>query len=121
MANVKTIVIVEGFLRGHEDGNDILTLSLGGASGWAASTSAVVASRIANTGTIVTIAAGNDVCRPLVHVFFEAEHYCRRALQVLGILQAREMQKMPSLLPALTSAFLLLFPLPTLTYGIQSN
>jgi len=49
-------------LKGYKDGNDILTLSLGGADGWAASSSAVVADRLASLGKIVTIAAGNDVC-----------------------------------------------------------
>lgn len=39
---------------------DILTLSLGGVSGWTESTSSVVASRIAALGKVVTIAAGND-------------------------------------------------------------
>ncbi|KIM45529.1 hypothetical protein M413DRAFT_442200 [Hebeloma cylindrosporum] len=53
-------IIVDALLRGHKDGNDILTLSLGGSDGWAASSGAVVASRIAKTGKIVTIAAGND-------------------------------------------------------------
>lgn len=61
MTNDRTIVIVDALLRGHEDGNDILTLSLGGPDGWAASSSAIVASRIVSTGKIVTIAAGNDV------------------------------------------------------------
>ena len=44
-----------------KDGNDILTLSIGGADGWTESSSAVVASRIAGLGKVVTIAAGNDV------------------------------------------------------------
>lgn len=39
---------------------DILTLSLGGADGWTESTTSVVASRLADRGKIVTIAAGND-------------------------------------------------------------
>ncbi|PPQ71285.1 hypothetical protein CVT24_012339 [Panaeolus cyanescens] len=53
-------ILVDALLRGVQDGNDILTLSLGGADGWSASSSAVVASRIAAQGKIVTIAAGND-------------------------------------------------------------
>ena len=55
-------VIIDALLRGYKDGNDILTLSLGGADGWTESSSAVVASRIAGLGKVVTIAAGNDVC-----------------------------------------------------------
>lgn len=46
---------------GVKDGMDILTMSLGGADGWTEGTGTVVSSRIAATGKIVTIAAGNDV------------------------------------------------------------
>ncbi|EDR11679.1 pyrolysin [Laccaria bicolor S238N-H82] len=53
-------IIVEALLRGVKDGQDILTLSLGGPDGWTESSSSVVASRIAASGKVVTIAAGND-------------------------------------------------------------
>ncbi|KAG7446685.1 pyrolysin [Guyanagaster necrorhizus] len=53
-------VIIDALIMGYNDGQDILTLSLGGAAGWTESSSSVVASRIAASGTIVTIAAGND-------------------------------------------------------------
>ncbi|KAF5385811.1 hypothetical protein D9615_002603 [Tricholomella constricta] len=53
-------VLVDALLLGVKDGQDILTLSLGGADGWTESSSAVVASRIAASGKVVTIAAGND-------------------------------------------------------------
>jgi hypothetical protein len=62
------LVIVEALLRGVKDGQDILTLSLGGAAGWTESSSGVVASRIAASGKVVTIAAGNDV-RPVSRCF----------------------------------------------------
>jgi hypothetical protein len=39
---------------------DVLTLSLGGVSGFVESSSSVVASRIVQKGRVVTIAAGND-------------------------------------------------------------
>jgi len=39
---------------------DILTLSLGSRIGWASTTTAVVADRIARSGKIITVAAGND-------------------------------------------------------------
>lgn len=54
------IVIIDALLRGYTDGMDILTLSLGGVSGFIESSSSVVASRIAGKGKVVTIAAGND-------------------------------------------------------------
>ncbi|KAK7053167.1 hypothetical protein VNI00_003786 [Paramarasmius palmivorus] len=53
-------VIVDSLLLGFKDGQDILTLSLGETDGWTESSSSVVASRIAEAGRIVTIAAGND-------------------------------------------------------------
>ncbi|KAI0663397.1 subtilisin-like protease [Cubamyces menziesii] len=53
-------IIIEALLQGVKDGNHILTMSLGGADGWTESSSSVVSSRIAATGKIVTIAAGND-------------------------------------------------------------
>ncbi|KAI0045483.1 subtilisin-like protease [Auriscalpium vulgare] len=53
-------IIVAALLRGYSDKMDVLTLSLGGSSGWTETTSAVVASRIAAKGPVVTIAAGND-------------------------------------------------------------
>ncbi|KAK0462601.1 subtilisin-like protease [Desarmillaria tabescens] len=53
-------VLVDALLRGYEDGNDILTLSIGGTDGWTEGTSSVVSSRIAATGKVVTIAAGNS-------------------------------------------------------------
>ena len=62
------LVIVEALLRGVADGQDILTLSLGGPDGWTESSSSVVASRIAASGKVVTIAAGNDV-RPFSESF----------------------------------------------------
>ena len=62
------LVIVEALLRGVADGQDILTLSLGGPDGWTESSSSVVASRIAASGKVVTIAAGNDV-RPVSESF----------------------------------------------------
>ncbi|TFK18824.1 peptidase [Coprinopsis marcescibilis] len=56
-------IIIAALFRGVNDGMDILSLSLGGANGWTNSASAVVASRIAESGKIVTIAAGNDGSR----------------------------------------------------------
>ncbi|KAK0476786.1 pyrolysin [Armillaria novae-zelandiae] len=53
-------VIIDALLQGYRDGMDILTLSLGGVNGWTEGTASVVASRIAEKGIVVTIAAGND-------------------------------------------------------------
>ncbi|KAG8743915.1 hypothetical protein FRC12_014922, partial [Ceratobasidium sp. 428] len=53
-------ILIDSLLRAYKDGNDIITLSLGGADGWTEAVSGVVASRIADAGRIVTIAAGND-------------------------------------------------------------
>ncbi|KAI0049852.1 subtilisin-like protease [Auriscalpium vulgare] len=53
-------IIVAALLRGVADKQDILTLSIGSASAWTTSTTSVVASRIADSGIIVTVAAGNS-------------------------------------------------------------
>ncbi|KAF8894316.1 pyrolysin [Gymnopilus junonius] len=53
-------ILVEALLRGVSEGQDILTMSLGGADGWTEGTATVVSSRISAQGKIVTIAAGND-------------------------------------------------------------
>lgn len=54
------VVIVDALIRAHDDGMDIITLSLGGPDGWTEGTASVVASRIAAQGKVVTIASGND-------------------------------------------------------------
>ncbi|KIJ56964.1 hypothetical protein M422DRAFT_238550 [Sphaerobolus stellatus SS14] len=53
-------IIIEALLQGQKDGMDIMTLSLGGADGWTEGAATVVASRLADAGKIITIAAGND-------------------------------------------------------------
>ncbi|KAJ6594234.1 subtilisin-like protease [Mycena capillaripes] len=53
-------VIVDGLIMGVKAGMDILTMSLGGSDGWTEGTATVVSSRIAASGKIVTIAAGNE-------------------------------------------------------------
>lgn len=53
-------ILIEAFLMAYEADADIITSSIGGAGGWASDAWAVVASRIADQGVIVTIAAGND-------------------------------------------------------------
>ncbi|KAJ7085847.1 subtilisin-like protease [Mycena crocata] len=53
-------IIVAALILGYNQKMDILTLSLGGASGWTESTASVVASRIAAQGRVVTLAAGNN-------------------------------------------------------------
>ena len=57
-------VIVDALLRGVSEGQDILTMSLGGADGWTESSSSVISSRIAASGKIVTIAAGESDFSP---------------------------------------------------------
>ncbi|KAH7103016.1 subtilisin-like protein [Auriculariales sp. MPI-PUGE-AT-0066] len=54
-----TDVIVEALLRAYDEGNDVITLSLGGLDGWTVGADSVIASRIAEAGRVVTIAAGN--------------------------------------------------------------
>ncbi|KAJ1301871.1 hypothetical protein OPQ81_009098 [Rhizoctonia solani] len=58
--SVSDDIIIDSLLRAYKDGNDVITLSLGGVDGWTEGVSGVVASKIADSGRIVTIAAGND-------------------------------------------------------------
>ncbi|ROV95580.1 hypothetical protein VSDG_05298 [Cytospora chrysosperma] len=53
-------LLIEAFLMAYQAGVDIITCSVGGAGGWSSDAWAIVASRIADQGVIVTIAAGND-------------------------------------------------------------
>ncbi|QRV81569.1 pyrolysin [Ceratobasidium sp. AG-Ba] len=53
-------LIVAAMNRAYKDGNDIITMSLGGASGWTEGVTSVVASKIASMGRVITISAGND-------------------------------------------------------------
>ncbi|PWN52630.1 subtilisin-like protein [Violaceomyces palustris] len=53
-------VIIAALEKGFFDGVDILSLSLGGPGGWQEAASASVASRIAQLGTPVVMANGND-------------------------------------------------------------
>ena len=53
-----TDVIIDGMLRAYEDGMDIISMSLGGNTGWSDDPTALVASRLANLGVVMSIAAG---------------------------------------------------------------
>lgn len=53
-------VLIEAFLMAYQADVDIITCSVGGDGGWSSDAWAVVASRIAEQGIIVTIAGGND-------------------------------------------------------------
>lgn len=53
-------IVIEAFIKAYEDGMDIITASLGSASGFADNPVALVANRVAAEGVIVTVAAGNS-------------------------------------------------------------
>ncbi|KAM0279722.1 hypothetical protein ACHAQH_004413 [Verticillium albo-atrum] len=52
--------LIDAFIRAHEDGADIITASIGGPGGWSSNAWSEVASRIVESGTLVTISAGNS-------------------------------------------------------------
>jgi len=54
-------IIVQALLQGAKDGANVLNLSLGGPDGWTTSVASVVASRLARSGIVLAIAAGNEV------------------------------------------------------------
>jgi subtilisin family serine protease len=53
-------VLIAAFNQAHEDGADIITASIGGASGWSEDPWAVAVSRIVEAGTPCTVSAGNS-------------------------------------------------------------
>ncbi|PVF93855.1 subtilisin-like protein [Serendipita vermifera] len=53
-------VLIAAFERAYNENCDVITASLGGTAGWSTSATSVVASRLAEKGRIVTIAAGNE-------------------------------------------------------------
>ncbi|KAH8925270.1 subtilisin-like protein [Atractiella rhizophila] len=54
-----TDLIIQALISAFQDGADVITLSLGGVSGWQSDPGSVVAERINELGRITTIAAGN--------------------------------------------------------------
>lgn len=57
--SVSEDVLISAMIKAYEDGMDIITISIGVPSGWASTSIAVVAGRIAGNGRVITIAAGN--------------------------------------------------------------
>ncbi|EAT84396.2 hypothetical protein SNOG_08120 [Parastagonospora nodorum SN15] len=53
-------VLVAGFLRAHADGANIISCSMAAQAGWSEYTNAVILSRMAAEGIIVTFTAGDD-------------------------------------------------------------
>ncbi|RYO77692.1 hypothetical protein DL766_002843 [Monosporascus sp. MC13-8B] len=53
-------VLIEAYMQAYEAGSDIITASIGGASGWSEDPWAVAVSRIVEAGVPCTVSAGND-------------------------------------------------------------
>ncbi|KAI2642933.1 peptidase S8/S53 domain-containing protein [Xylaria nigripes] len=53
-------VLINAYLKAFEDGSNIITASIGGASGWSEDPWAVVVSRIVEAGVPCTVSTGND-------------------------------------------------------------
>ncbi|KAH8890684.1 serine endopeptidase [Thozetella sp. PMI_491] len=58
--NTDEDTLIEAFLRAYDDGVDIISSSIGGASGFVNGAWALVASRLVEQGVVVTISAGNS-------------------------------------------------------------
>ncbi|RBQ69846.1 hypothetical protein VDGD_02277 [Verticillium dahliae] len=52
--------IIDAFIKAFDDGADVITCSIGVSGGWSNGPWATIASRIAQQGVIITIAAAND-------------------------------------------------------------
>jgi subtilisin family serine protease len=57
---VASDVLIAAFNQAYEDGNDIITASIGSSSGWSENPIAVALQRIVEKGVPVTVAAGNE-------------------------------------------------------------
>jgi len=53
-------IVIQAMMRAYQDDVDVLNLSLGELSGWTNGALAVVASRLARKGVVVTVSAGNQ-------------------------------------------------------------
>lgn len=53
-------IIMEAMIRAYEDGADIISMSLGGASGWTQDPESILASRLVDMGVVMSLANGND-------------------------------------------------------------
>ena len=53
-------VIIDAMARAFADGVQIISMSLGGLNGWDEGPGAIIASRLADRGVFMSIAAGND-------------------------------------------------------------
>lgn len=53
-------VIIDGMARAFADGVDIISMSLGSLQGWTENAGTILASRLADRGVFMSIAAGND-------------------------------------------------------------
>jgi subtilisin family serine protease len=53
-------VLVAAITRAYNEGAHVITMSIGGPAGWTSTVTSVVASRAAEAGRVVTIAAGNN-------------------------------------------------------------
>ena len=53
-------VMIDALARAFADGVDIISMSIGGTLGWSEDPTAVVASRLASRGVVVSFAAGNN-------------------------------------------------------------
>lgn len=59
-ASTTSEVLIAAFHRAYDDGNDVITASIGGVGGWAHDAWSVVVSRIVERGVPCTLAAGNE-------------------------------------------------------------
>ena len=58
--SVSNDILIASYNQAYEDGNDIITASIGGASGWSEDPWAVAVQRIVEAGVPCTVAAGNS-------------------------------------------------------------
>ncbi|KAI5863322.1 subtilisin-like protein [Durotheca rogersii] len=60
VGSVSNDILIDAYMQAFEAGSDIITASIGGASGWSEDPWAVAVSRIVEAGVPCTVSAGND-------------------------------------------------------------
>ncbi|TLD15296.1 hypothetical protein PspLS_10770 [Pyricularia sp. CBS 133598] len=60
VAGTDVATIMDAWLRAYSDGADIITMSIGGLTGWTENPLAVLAARLVSQGVIITVSAGNN-------------------------------------------------------------
>lgn len=58
--STQSSIIIQAMLQAHQDGADVISISIGGGAAWTTDAEAVVASRLTDAGVVVSVSQGNS-------------------------------------------------------------